>query len=99
MLTKHCILLLIHLIIYVLYFTEATLTPKSPRSNKEAKEDSVKILSGPVNQTVIDRNLLTKSPSSKHILQNHQAYYKDTTESNFEGLVLGFVTPVRCKPS
>ncbi|KAK4874178.1 hypothetical protein RN001_013538 [Aquatica leii] len=77
---------------FLLYFMlngiETTLTPKSPKT-KEAKKPAA----GPTDKNVIDRNLITTTPSAAEILNNHQLYYKDTKDTNFDGIVLGYVTP------
>lgn len=49
-------------------------------------------------ETVYQRNLVTKSPSSSEIILESGAYCKKI-ERNFTGAVLGYVTPVRLKTS
>ncbi|RZC37434.1 chitinase domain-containing protein 1 [Asbolus verrucosus] len=72
-------------------FINATLTPKSKKSTKN--HDRITAKSGPHNLTVFDRNLVTMSTSPKDILQNYKAFFKETDEYSFKGLVLGYVTP------
>lgn len=75
-------------------FCIATLTPKS--KNREVKIKPEKVKSGPQNYSVFDRNLIVENPTAKEIVLNHQAYYADIEKRNFDGLVLGYVTPVSC---
>ncbi|KAF5291398.1 hypothetical protein FQR65_LT01708 [Abscondita terminalis] len=70
---------------------EPTLTPKSIKTKETKKSDNIS--AGPIDKNVIDRNLITETPTATEILNNHQFYYKDTKESTFEGMVLGYVTP------
>ncbi|KAK5641609.1 hypothetical protein RI129_010156 [Pyrocoelia pectoralis] len=72
--------------------SQATLTPKSPKTNKENKKVD-KTLTGPVDKTVAERGLIIENPSPSDIVNNHQSYYKETDESNLDGIVLGYVTP------
>lgn len=74
--------------------SDATLTPKSPKGNKEPKSDKFRL--GPVNYTVFDHDLVTSAPSAKDILINNGAYFKETNQHSFDGIVLGYVTPVSC---
>lgn len=73
-------------------FCIATLTPKS--KNREVKIKPEKVKSGPQNYSVFDRNLIVENPTAKEVVLNHQAYYADTKKRNFDGFVLGYVTPV-----
>lgn len=72
----------------------ATLTPKSPRGNKENINKLDKVRLGPQNYTVFDKNFVTEAATAKDILGNYQAFFRETDEYNFDGLVLGYVTPV-----
>lgn len=49
---------------------------------------------GPIRESVFDRNLIEDEPSSKGILIENGAYYEDTSLRHFNGTVLGYVTPV-----
>lgn len=82
----------ITLLLYILMFTNATLTPKSSKLPKN-KTEKVKI--GPVNQSVFDRQLVIENPTAKDIIHNNEAYFKNTNDTSIRGLVLGYVTPVR----
>ena len=52
------------------------------------------IQSGPVDENVVTRELVTKQPSPADIVKECGAYYRKTSERNFTGEVLGYVTPV-----
>lgn len=72
--------------------SRATLTPKSPKSNRENKKVE-KAITGSVDKNVKERGLITESPSPNDIISNHQSYYAETDEANIDGIVLGYVTP------
>lgn len=53
-------------------------------------------MSGPVDQSVFDRNLVVTNPKAKDIIREHKAYNSNGTKTrNFNGTVLAYVTPVR----
>lgn len=87
-------LLSIYLVSFLPLLTVATLTPKSPRGAKEAKTKPDKFKSGPQSYSVFDRNLIVEKPTAKDILTNCRAYSSNTNMYNFDGLSLGYVTPV-----
>ncbi|KAJ8946334.1 hypothetical protein NQ318_004224 [Aromia moschata] len=68
----------------------STLSPKSPKGNKNKVE---KVRLGPQNYTVFDKHYVTENPTVKEILTNYQAFFRETDEYSFPGLVLGYVTP------
>lgn len=74
--------------------SDATLTPKSPKTSKEPKSKLENVRLGPQSYTVFNRNLVTETPLAKDILTNNGAYFKETDQRNFDDLVLGYVTPV-----
>lgn len=80
----------VFLVFIVLCSIEATLTPKSRKNQKLLKS----YRSGPQNRTVYDRNLVTENTSPKEILNNNKAYFREVDNYNFEGQVLGYITPV-----
>ncbi|XP_044272347.1 chitinase domain-containing protein 1 [Tribolium madens] len=67
---------------------EGTLTPKSRKDNK-----FVNIKTGPQNVTVFHRNLVTESVTPREILQHYQGYFREVDHYQYDGLVLGYVTP------
>lgn len=83
-----------YILLYILqaFCCLATLTPKSKRKEVNIKAETIK--KGPQNYSVFDRNLIIENPTAKEIIVNNQAYYADTEKHNFNGLVLGYVTPV-----
>lgn len=87
----------IYFCIICICLNECTLSPKSPKT-KQSKEvkpiKNVKIKTGPLNLTVFQRNLVVENPTPKEIVSNHGAFFQETDEYNFDGMVLGYVTPV-----
>ncbi|CAH1377110.1 unnamed protein product [Tenebrio molitor] len=73
-------------------FADATLTPKS-RKEKTPDVKFAKIKTGPQNLTVFHRNLVSEGTSPREILQNYQGYFREIDNYQFDGLVLGYVTP------
>ncbi|XP_037094017.1 chitinase domain-containing protein 1-like [Pollicipes pollicipes] len=65
-----------------------TLSPDDSKGKKKAKA-----LSGPVSTSVEERGLVKTAITAKEIVQHHAAYSRATAEANFEGPVLGYVTP------
>ena len=70
----------------------STLTPNNKKTKKNPPE--VKMNSGPVSLDVFDRGLVDAEPQSLSIIQEANTYYRDTSLKNFNGTVLGYVTPV-----
>lgn len=94
MITKPFYLLIACNILNIYNEATATLTPKSPRGNKENKSKVDKVRLGPQNYTVFDKNFVTEAATAKDILANCQAFFRETDEYRFDGIVLGYVTPV-----
>lgn len=71
----------------------STISPSSKTKKGKLKQaDTPKI--GPQRDNVFDRNLIEAEPAGQHILLEHAAYYKNTSNRLFNGTVLGYVTPV-----
>ncbi|XP_060521528.1 chitinase domain-containing protein 1 [Cylas formicarius] len=71
---------------------QGTLSPKNKGSkNKQAKELKSKI--GPQNYSVFDKNFVSETVFAKDVLANHKSFYAETDDYNFDGMVLGYVTP------
>lgn len=70
---------------------ESTLTPKSPKGGTDSK---LKTEKGPQNYSVFEKKLVSETPSSRDILTYSNGYSKNTKDYRFQGLVLGYVTPV-----
>lgn len=65
------------------------------KSDKTKSKSKLNVKTGKIDKTVFDRDLVTQDePSSKSILMESGAYYQDTALRNFNGTVLGYVTPV-----
>jgi len=69
------------------------------QSDKKGKKDIVKVKKdtskeGPIAASVYSKGLVTTKLSSKNdILDHYGNYHQDTTFHNFDGTVLGYVTP------
>ncbi|XP_061386615.1 chitinase domain-containing protein 1 [Musca vetustissima] len=64
---------------------QCTITP--------GKKSQPKPKTGPRDESVFELDLIQPEPTSKEILLNCGAYFRDTSLKNFNGTVLGFVTP------
>lgn len=93
MATSSLLLLVISIFLMMIFQSEPTLTPKSPKSNKE-KNKAEKVKSGPQNYTIFTKKYVSETPNSKDIINNYGAYFREVDEFSFQGLVLGYVTPV-----
>lgn len=89
----HLFLLLSICTLYELPSIDTTISPSSKgKKSKQPKE--LKVIAGPVTDNVFDRGLVDDEPLANDILMEHSAYYRDTAIRNFNGTVLGYVTPV-----
>lgn len=79
------------LFLLILYVSLSNCT-LSPTKTKDKKIRDVK--RGPLDISVFDRNLISDKPNSKDILRENQAYFENTNVKNFNGSILGYVTPV-----
>lgn len=75
-----------------------TLSPKN-RGTKKKQEEKIdkklpKARLGPQKYSVFDKSFVSEDVRAKDILTNHQAFFTETDDYNFNGLVLGYVTPV-----
>lgn len=72
----------------------------NPSKNKKTKQktstevNKVKEKIGPQETSVYDRNLVDNEPQAADILAEANTYYEDTSLKNFNGTLLGYVTPV-----
>ncbi|EFA08676.1 chitinase domain-containing protein 1 [Tribolium castaneum] len=80
------------ILVTLLSAVHGTLTPKS-RKDKRDDKFFVHIKTGPQNITVFDRNLVTEAATPREVLQNYLAYFREIDNYQFDGLVLGYVTP------
>jgi chitinase domain-containing protein 1 len=74
----------------------STLNPSKNKKGKQKTEKvvNVKINKGPQEKSVYDRNLVDNEPLASAIISEAHTYYHDTSLKNFNGTVLGYVTPV-----
>lgn len=72
----------------------------NPSKNKKAKQKTstekvdLKIKKGAQDESVYERSLVDNEPLASDILIESNTYYKDTSLKNFNGTLLGYVTPV-----
>ena len=81
-----CFLLLIYVI-----NVNSTLSHGDSKKEKTKKE--IKTKKGPVQNNVFDKNLVVEEPLSENIISEYQTYYSNTHLKQFDGSVLGYVTP------
>ncbi|KAM7429736.1 Chitinase domain-containing protein 1 [Porites harrisoni] len=62
---------------------------KKDKKDKKNKENRMPHLE----TNVMSRGLVVENPKTRDIIKFHSSYYKNTTEVNFEGEVLVYVTP------
>ena len=91
--------ILYQLCILLLLISEMNST-LSKRDKKKKAKDNDKVVEykpakvGPTEKSVYSKSLVTgEQLVAKDILENHSSYFKDTALKNFEGPVLGYVTP------
>lgn len=71
----------------------------NPSKNKKAKAKPEKVINvtvnkGPQEKSVYEKNLVDNEPLASSIISEAHTYYHDTSLKNFNGTVLGYVTPV-----
>lgn len=78
-----------------------TLSPKNRGGKKKQEEPPsppkkkpTKSVSGPQKYSVFDKGFVSEDASASEIIANYQAFNAETDDYNFNGLVLGYVTPV-----
>lgn len=90
----HSILITLSICLYYgVEIVDSTISP-SDKGKKAKSQKELKVNSGPIDQNVIERNLIEDEPSVKDILVENAAYYKNTSARLFDGPVLVYVTPV-----
>ncbi|KAJ8923208.1 hypothetical protein NQ315_001763 [Exocentrus adspersus] len=62
-------------------------------SDSNNKNKNNKAPAGPQNYTVFDKSLVAEEILAEDVLKNYQAFFRETDEYRFDGLVLGYVTP------
>lgn len=81
-------------ILYVYITISSVVGTISPGDKSQKQPKLLKVKTGPRDESVFDLDLIDIEPSAKEVLINSGSYYKDTKVRNFNGTVLGFVTPV-----
>lgn len=89
----HLFLLLSICILYEIPSIDTTISPSS-KGKKAKQPKELKVNAGPVTDNVFDRGLVDDEPLASDILLENSAYYRNTDIRNFNGTVLGYVTPV-----
>lgn len=85
------------LIVLVIGNISATLSPSKNKKGKQQKEKELIIKIGPVEKNVYERELVIEEPTGNSIVIESGTYFKETGLKNFNGTVLGYVTPVSFK--
>lgn len=85
----------IYLIMTLVTGVLATLGPSNTKKGKQKTPPEIKMNVGPVDKNVFDRGLVEAEPLASAIISEANTYYKDTSLKNFNGVVLGYVTPVK----
>lgn len=62
-------------------------------TKKEKPRKEVKVKKGPVQNNVFDRRLVIEDPLPEDIISEYQTYYANVNIKQFDGKVLGYVTP------
>lgn len=75
-------------------FVSATINPAKNKKTKQKTQAEAKINVGPQEKSVYERNLVENEPLASEILAESGTYYRETSLKNFNGTVLGYVTPV-----
>lgn len=83
-------------IVLTVSFVSATINPAKNKKGKQKTQAEVKIKinDGPHEKSVYERNLVDNEPLASEIIAESGTYYKETSLKNFNGTVLGYVTPV-----
>lgn len=84
-------------IIALITCSSATLGPSKTKKGKQKISQDIKINDGPVYENVFERGLVTEDLLANRIVAEANTYFVDTSIKNFNGTVLGYVTPVSIK--
>jgi len=82
-------------IIALISCVSSTINPSKNKKGKQKNQEptNVKLNKGPQESSVYDRNLVESEPLASDIVAEAHTYYRDTRLKNFNGTVLGYVTP------
>lgn len=86
--------LLLLLSVLIINTVGATLSPSKNKKGKQQKEKELILKVGPVEKNVYERELVIEEPTGNSIVIESGTYFKETGLKNFNGTVLGYVTPV-----
>ncbi|KAF7282679.1 hypothetical protein GWI33_002149 [Rhynchophorus ferrugineus] len=89
---KNTVFFVLSFIFLYVVSASQTLSPKN-RGNKKKQDEKYKTKIGPQKYTVFDKKFVTETVAGRDILSNYRAFFAETDEYNFNGLVLGYVTP------
>lgn len=80
----------------LVYSVSSTLNPSKNKKGKQKSQDTaeIKVNKGPQFHSVYERNLVDSEPLASDIVAQAHTYYKEKSLKNFNGTVLGYVTPV-----
>lgn len=83
-------------ITYLICSVSSTINPSKNKKGKQKSQTAadVKINKGPQLLSVYDRNLVDNEPLASDIVAEANTYYKERSVKNFNGTLLGYVTPV-----
>lgn len=84
-------------VLTVVTCVSATINPSKAKKGKQKSPEvvNVKENKGPQEKSVYERNLVDNEPQASQIVAEAHTYYHDTSLKNFNGTVLGYVTPVK----
>ncbi|ODM94986.1 Chitinase domain-containing protein 1 [Orchesella cincta] len=92
-LQKKTLSLFLTIIVLIIPLTFGTITPSDKKAKDKDASASPSFKKGPIAENVVERGLVTKSPSPLDIIYESSAYCKKTAERNVTRPVLGYVTP------
>lgn len=77
----------------LIYSVSSTINPSKIKKGKQKVQEAV-VNKGPKLFSVYERNLVDSEPLASDIVAEAHTYYKERSLKNFNGTVLGYVTPV-----
>lgn len=80
--------------VLIISTVSATLSPSKTKKGKQQKDKELILKVGPVEKNVYERELVIEEPTGNSIVIESGTYFKETGLKNFNGTVLGYVTPV-----
>ncbi|XP_012282892.1 chitinase domain-containing protein 1 [Orussus abietinus] len=86
------VLIFMTVLFLIIAFSFGTISPPSGKADKKQSQEK-KNKKGPTDRNVFDRGLVVKDIKISQILRESGLYYENTTNRQFTGNVLGYVTP------